>query len=268
MLVNLNQNSYCSNYFNYSILDCCSSRVLLAKDHDLKTIDEMSIVASSSTTPSPSIDTSPDDFLPQAQLEKYLQHIKAFINSIAINPNKTQYHNQAALNERNDYSPFDYSYQAVRKNNSFVADNGEATHPKHNININFHHQYHHYWQQMLQKQQQQQEQEQEVVGEENIADIEKKDSSLATLSTNQYVQRPVSMIRESNVDNINLHFDDVYYTIMKDVLSFACTGQFLTDFCLNKGRCFRYPVGNQSFFSCECADGYVGERCESKSVRG
>ncbi|XP_058981254.1 protein gurken isoform X2 [Musca domestica] len=61
---------------------------------------------------------------------------------------------------------------------------------------------------------------------------------------------------------------DFYYSIMSHVLSIPCTGQFLTEFCLNGGRCFSYPIGNHSFFSCECADGYVGERCESKHVNG
>ncbi|TMW48554.1 hypothetical protein DOY81_006366, partial [Sarcophaga bullata] len=69
-------------------------------------------------------------------------------------------------------------------------------------------------------------------------------------------------------DNPGYQLIDIYQSIMDNVLSFACTGQFLTDFCLNGGRCFRVPMGNQSLFSCECADGYVGERCESKSVNG
>ncbi|KNC29771.1 Protein gurken [Lucilia cuprina] len=70
------------------------------------------------------------------------------------------------------------------------------------------------------------------------------------------------------VENPGYQLIDFYQSIMDNVLSFACTGQFLTDFCLNGGRCFRVPMGNQSLFSCECADGYVGERCESKSVNG
>ena len=69
-------------------------------------------------------------------------------------------------------------------------------------------------------------------------------------------------------ENPGYQLMDIYQSIMDNVLSFACTGQFLTDFCLNGGRCFRVPMGNQSLFSCECADGYVGERCESKSVNG
>ncbi|XP_013101035.1 protein gurken [Stomoxys calcitrans] len=85
-------------------------------------------------------------------------------------------------------------------------------------------------------------------------------------SPSQFIADPA--VREQLGDNKGYQLFDIYYTIMRDVLSFACTGQFLTEFCLNGGRCFRYPVGNHSFFSCECADGYVGERCESKSVNG
>ncbi|XP_073822559.1 gurken [Musca autumnalis] len=61
---------------------------------------------------------------------------------------------------------------------------------------------------------------------------------------------------------------DLYYNIMRDVLSIPCTGQILTEFCLNGGRCFSYPIGNHTFPSCECADGYEGERCEWKTVNG
>lgn len=231
-------------------VDCCSSRVLLLKEHAIKSIDEISMP--SSTTPLyPTIEKYDNDFIFQPQLEKYLQHIKNFINSIAMNPNKTQYHNQQHLNERIDYT-FDYDFHnRIHRNlsdgnviNATAIMNVMDNNNKGDDNKQHHHQTN-------------------IVKESD--DTEKNDS------LSSIVQRPVSVIRKSNVDNTNLHlytYNDVYYTIMKDVLSFACTGHFLTDFCLNQGRCFRYPVGNQSFFSCECADGYVGERCESKSVRG
>lgn len=73
-------------------------------------------------------------------------------------------------------------------------------------------------------------------------------------------------IREKHAGNPKYHTIDLYYKIMRDVLSYECLGNFLTDFCLNGGRCFRYPIANHSFYSCECADGYVGERCESKTI--
>ncbi|CAD6997979.1 unnamed protein product [Ceratitis capitata] len=56
--------------------------------------------------------------------------------------------------------------------------------------------------------------------------------------------------------------------IVPDLLSLPCSGQFNTEFCLNRGRCFRYPIGNDTIHSCVCADGYIGERCESKSMNG
>uniref|UniRef100_A0A0A1WTG3 Protein gurken n=1 Tax=Zeugodacus cucurbitae TaxID=28588 RepID=A0A0A1WTG3_ZEUCU len=55
---------------------------------------------------------------------------------------------------------------------------------------------------------------------------------------------------------------------VRDLLSLPCSGQFNTEFCLNRGRCFRYPIGNDTIHSCICADGYIGERCESKSMNG
>ncbi|XP_053959260.1 protein gurken [Anastrepha ludens] len=55
---------------------------------------------------------------------------------------------------------------------------------------------------------------------------------------------------------------------VRDLLKLPCSGQFNVEFCLNRGRCFRYPIGNETIHSCICADGYVGERCESKSMNG
>ncbi|ALC39995.1 maker571 [Drosophila busckii] len=39
-------------------------------------------------------------------------------------------------------------------------------------------------------------------------------------------------------------------------------------FCLNGGKCFRYDIGNSSLNYCECAEDFVGERCESKTENG
>ncbi|XP_030377034.1 protein gurken [Scaptodrosophila lebanonensis] len=54
------------------------------------------------------------------------------------------------------------------------------------------------------------------------------------------------------------------FNYVREVL--PCSDSYKSDFCLNGGRCFRFPLANHSFYSCECADGYVGERCESKTL--
>lgn len=46
--------------------------------------------------------------------------------------------------------------------------------------------------------------------------------------------------------------------------SLICIEPYDTHFCLNGGRCFNITVATYSFPSCECAIGYMGERCERK----
>ncbi|XP_002018718.2 protein gurken [Drosophila persimilis] len=53
-----------------------------------------------------------------------------------------------------------------------------------------------------------------------------------------------------------------------EIIMLPCRDSFKTSFCLNGGNCFRYPLGNQSLYSCLCADGYDGQRCEFKNWNG
>ncbi|XP_055381459.1 uncharacterized protein LOC129612041 [Condylostylus longicornis] len=43
-----------------------------------------------------------------------------------------------------------------------------------------------------------------------------------------------------------------------------CTQYFDLLFCLNGGRCLNYVTGKSSTISCQCPDGYYGERCDFK----
>lgn len=43
-----------------------------------------------------------------------------------------------------------------------------------------------------------------------------------------------------------------------------CNEAFDEVYCLNGGRCFNVTVATYSFPSCECATGYMGERCDRK----
>ncbi|XP_022234864.2 protein gurken [Drosophila obscura] len=53
-----------------------------------------------------------------------------------------------------------------------------------------------------------------------------------------------------------------------DIIMLPCSDSFKTNFCLNGGNCFRYPLGNNSLYWCRCADGYDGLRCEFKNWNG
>ncbi|KAH8274094.1 hypothetical protein KR044_010336, partial [Drosophila immigrans] len=48
---------------------------------------------------------------------------------------------------------------------------------------------------------------------------------------------------------------------------FPCKDNYATDFCLNGGNCYRW-ANSDSFNYCVCADGFVGERCDSKTEDG
>ena len=50
-----------------------------------------------------------------------------------------------------------------------------------------------------------------------------------------------------------------------------CLGLLDEVFCINGGKCINYTmrdVPTVLFLSCECADGFMGERCESKYLEG
>ncbi|BFF93301.1 protein gurken [Drosophila madeirensis] len=53
-----------------------------------------------------------------------------------------------------------------------------------------------------------------------------------------------------------------------EITMLPCSDSFKTNFCLNGGNCFRYPLGNNSLYWCRCADGYDGLRCEFKNWNG
>ncbi|KAJ6641039.1 Protein spitz [Pseudolycoriella hygida] len=49
-----------------------------------------------------------------------------------------------------------------------------------------------------------------------------------------------------------------------NALAMPCIEPYDTHFCLNGGRCFNVTVASYSLPSCECAEGFMGERCEQK----
>lgn len=59
--------------------------------------------------------------------------------------------------------------------------------------------------------------------------------------------------------------NDIQFKLINEIVSLECVDILKLEFCLNGGRCFLYPILNHSLSSCECAEGFMGERCEAKS---
>ncbi|XP_035796015.1 protein gurken-like [Anopheles albimanus] len=47
-----------------------------------------------------------------------------------------------------------------------------------------------------------------------------------------------------------------------------CSQLFEDNYCLNGGQCYNFTIANSTMPTCECADGFMGERCESKYLDG
>uniref|UniRef100_A0A4Y0BKT2 EGF-like domain-containing protein n=1 Tax=Anopheles funestus TaxID=62324 RepID=A0A4Y0BKT2_ANOFN len=47
-----------------------------------------------------------------------------------------------------------------------------------------------------------------------------------------------------------------------------CSQLFEENYCLNGGKCYNFTIANSTMPTCECADGFMGERCESKYLDG
>ncbi|GAB0089942.1 hypothetical protein DMENIID0001_045700 [Sergentomyia squamirostris] len=43
-----------------------------------------------------------------------------------------------------------------------------------------------------------------------------------------------------------------------------CSGPFRAVYCLNGGSCFNFTIGHLHLPACQCAAGFMGERCELK----
>lgn len=50
--------------------------------------------------------------------------------------------------------------------------------------------------------------------------------------------------------------------------TYPCTAEHTAYYCLNGGTCFAIKIGEVLIPACDCADGYVGERCDYKDLDG
>lgn len=50
--------------------------------------------------------------------------------------------------------------------------------------------------------------------------------------------------------------------------TYACPEAYAKWYCLNGASCFSLKIGESILYNCECAAGYVGQRCEFKDLDG
>ncbi|KAH7646171.1 hypothetical protein HUG17_1709 [Dermatophagoides farinae] len=50
--------------------------------------------------------------------------------------------------------------------------------------------------------------------------------------------------------------------------TYACPEAYAKWYCLNGATCFSVRIGESILYNCECANGYMGQRCEFKDLEG
>lgn len=50
--------------------------------------------------------------------------------------------------------------------------------------------------------------------------------------------------------------------------TYTCPETYAKWYCLNGATCFSIKIGESILYNCECADGYMGQRCEFKDLDG
>ncbi|KAJ9580179.1 hypothetical protein L9F63_004162, partial [Diploptera punctata] len=50
--------------------------------------------------------------------------------------------------------------------------------------------------------------------------------------------------------------------------TYACPPAYAKWYCLNGATCFTVKIGESLLYNCECAEGYIGQRCEFKDLDG
>ncbi|CAO1438618.1 unnamed protein product [Diamesa tonsa] len=50
--------------------------------------------------------------------------------------------------------------------------------------------------------------------------------------------------------------------------TYKCPDAYANWYCLNGATCFTVKIGVEVLYNCECADGYIGPRCDYKDLDG
>lgn len=48
--------------------------------------------------------------------------------------------------------------------------------------------------------------------------------------------------------------------------TYACPPEYATFYCVNGATCFTVKIGEHLLYNCECAEGFIGPRCEFKDL--
>ncbi|CAG7821324.1 unnamed protein product [Allacma fusca] len=52
------------------------------------------------------------------------------------------------------------------------------------------------------------------------------------------------------------------------IQTYTCPPEYAAHYCLNGATCFTVKIGESILYNCECAEGYMGQRCEFKDLDG
>jgi len=52
------------------------------------------------------------------------------------------------------------------------------------------------------------------------------------------------------------------------IQTYTCPPEYDAHYCLNGATCFTVKIGESILYNCECAEGYMGQRCEFKDLDG
>ncbi|ODN06373.1 Protein spitz [Orchesella cincta] len=52
------------------------------------------------------------------------------------------------------------------------------------------------------------------------------------------------------------------------IQTYTCPAEYDAHYCLNGATCFTVKIGESILYNCECAEGYMGQRCEFKDLDG
>ncbi|KAH8249021.1 hypothetical protein KR032_005181 [Drosophila birchii] len=92
-----------------------------------------------------------------------------------------------------------------------------------------------------------------------------------TVATDTGDSPPIDQSSSNPLDSSTPRPDDkgTNRTNETEVQMLPCSEEYNASFCLNGGHCFRHPMVNNTFFhSCICVNDYDGERCAYKSWNG
>lgn len=101
---------------------------------------------------------------------------------------------------------------------------------------------------------------------------DKNSQSLSTITTYITTRTTSSIITTSSESSPSSTFKpdhgDKPQIAQPKIPKIPCSYEFEENYCLNGGKCYNYTIEQFYIPSCECAEGFMGERCENKYLIG